>query len=389
MKKKHNTRKTTEPPIYVTDPKGRLHKYGVTICNSGMREIQGRFDDKIIKHRAETREQLEAWIKSMWNDINGRSGENLTYYNACKQYIERRAALAETTLHTYTVYAQSYFKSLHNKPIMKLTRQDIFAAVNDEIGRDIARSTLKSAITFLSCVCNEFEVPAFTRKLQADINRYSRGGCTNKGRKAGNDWENAPNACTVASWAADCETVTAISILLDLHSLRSEETRGLQYRDIYERGGKCYVDIRRTRSVAGSRDVYREDTKTDGSTRKILIDRRLYYMIRGQPHDSDTEFIVNVSYKVYCRRIKKVMHAHGIDWITPHDLRHIFKTEYIGNPIAAAVGGWKFSNSIAERVYTHIKQSDKDEFMKAYSKSLLNAYESKDAPAITVTACTA
>ena len=172
MTKKHKTKKNTEPPIYVTDPRGKLHKYGVTICNSGMREIQGRFGGKTLKHRAETREQLERRIKDTRNDSDGKSGDNITFFNACKAYITRRSALAETTRHTYTIIAQSYFGSLHDKPIMKLTREEIFAAVNTEIERGIAQKTLKTALTFLSCVCNEYEVPSFTRKLQADISNW-------------------------------------------------------------------------------------------------------------------------------------------------------------------------------------------------------------------------
>ena len=353
-----------------------------------MREIQGRFGGKTLKHRAETREQLESWIKDTWNDNDSKSGDNITFFNACKAYITRRSALAETTRHTYTIIAQSYFGSLHDKPIMKLTREEIFAAVNTEIERGIAQKTLKTALTFLSCVCNEYEVPAFTRKLQADINRYSQH-CTNKGRKAADDWENAPTAAEVARWAADTDSIAAISILLDLHSLRSEETRGLQYRDVFEQGGNCYVNICRTRSVASSRDVYRDSTKTENSTRKILIDRRLYDLIHAQPHESDSDFVICVSYKVYRAGIKKAMSEHGADWITPHDLRHIFKTEHIGDPIATAVGGWTNKGSVAESVYTHIKQSDKDKLMSAYSASLLDAYEGKETPAFTVTACTA
>ena len=68
-------------------------------------------------------------------------------------------------------------------------------------------------------------------------------------------------------------------------------------------------------------------TKTEASSRKILIDHRLYDMIHAQPHKSDDEFIIKETYPTYCNHIKAVMKDNGHPELTPHKLRHIFKSD--------------------------------------------------------------
>ena len=146
-----------------------------------------------------------------------------------------------------------------------------------------------------------------------------------------------------------------------------------------------------------SKDIYREATKTDGSRRKVLIDRRLYDMIHAQPHKSEDDFVINVPQYIYADRISRLMKAHGMDRITPHKLRHIFKTSNINNDTATATGGWTIGSNVADTVYTHISQEEKDKFTAEYSRSLLDAYcgtpdsesqqpEQETAPHITMTA---
>ena len=50
------------------------------------------------------------------------------------------------------------------------------------------------------------------------------------------------------------------------------------------------------------------------------------------------------------------MKDHGADWITPHKLRHIFKTSNLNNDTATATGGWTIGSNVADTVYTHISQ---------------------------------
>lgn len=348
------------------------------------------------KFEADTLTELQEAVEDFINELNGKAGANLTFYNACLHHIEMKAALSPTARNAYRRLAGNRFECLHDKPIRKLTRQDFFEAVTAEAQKGISQKTMKNALTLLFMVCDESELPVLTAKLKKELQRYGAIATKgNKGRKANEDWENAPSACEVAKWAGENTTDTAdrtaISILLDLHSLRSEETRGLQYREVFEDNGKCYINICRTRTVMNSHDCEQETTKNDCSTRKILIDRRLYDLIRSQPHQSENDYVINVSNFVYSNSLKRVIHSHTVNghslaWVEPHTLRHIFKTEHIGNPVAIKVGGWTIEGGVSERVYTHIKQKDMDELMFEYSKKLLDSYEGITEPSITVTA---
>lgn len=370
--------------------------FTVFTAPSGNKYIQAKFGNKpdgkplVKKITAPTRQELEQAIKDYMAELDGKSGGNITYHNACLEYIKTKSMLADSTLINYRNMANNRFKSLHNKPIMQLTKQDVFNAINEDVEKNhLTKSTLSSAVVFLIMICTEYEIPAMTLKLKRDITRYVTPATKlNKSRKSREDWDNAPSAMDVARWAGQNtrpdRVKTAISILLDLHSLRSEETRGLQYRDVYEQDGKCYMYIHATRTCMNGKDFYRDTTKNEGSTRKILIDRRLYDMIHAQEHSSDTDFVIDLTRGTYADRIGKAIQGHGADWITPHVLRHIYKTENIGNPIARAVGGWAAEGGVSEKVYTHIKQKDMDEFMTEYSAKLLDSYDGITKAVITV-----
>ena len=348
------------------------------------------------KFEADTLAELQEEIENFITTLDGETGTNITFYNACLHYINTRSALSPTAKNAYRRLAGNRFKCLHNKPIKTLTKQEFLTAVTKEAMRGISQQTMKNALTFLSMVCDECELPVMTAKLKRDLQKY--GAIATKGNKGYNsddNWDNAPSAFDVAKWAgentADNADMIAIAILLYLHSLRSEESRGLMFKEVFEDGGKCYINIVRTRTVMNSHDCEQENTKTESSKRKILIDRRLFDLIHSQPHQSENDYVINVSNYIYSESIKRVIRSHtfnghSLEWITPHKLRHLFKTEHIGNPVAIKVGGWTIEGGVSERIYTHIKQKDMDELMIVYSKKLLDSYEGFAEPDITITA---
>lgn len=379
--------------------------FTVRTAPSGNKYIQASFGNKpdgkplVKKFTAPTLKELEAEILDFINGQDGKSGANLTYYNACMQYVETRAALSESTKSNRLNIINNRFKCLRDKPIMKLTRLDFYQAITEDAERGLSKLSMRTALNLLTAVCTEYEVPAMTPKLKRDLANYGTiAAKANKGRKDNEDWENAPSPFDIAKWAgentADNADMIAIAILLDLHSLRSEESRGLMFREVFEDGGKCYINIVRTKTTIRSKDHAQENCKNECSKRKILIDRRLYDMIHSQPHQSEDEYILDCSYHVYAEGMKKVIHSHtvnrhSLNWITPHTLRHIFKTSHIGDPVAIKVGGWTVEGGVSEKTYTHITQRHMDELMTEYSKKLLDAYEGVTEPNITVTATAA
>lgn len=401
MKKGNGTKTKRAEYIFLEDGTS----YKVTVEKSGNKSVRIPIEDTSNdggRHRkkftAPTLKALQATVDVYLTEQDSKQGENMTYYNACLSYIETRAALAPKTRINYTYIANNKLKSLHSKPVMKLTKADIMNAINEE-AENTAPDSMKLIITFLCEVLIDFEVPLMTEKLRKYLHQYGKNATRgNKGYNSDDDWSNAPSPFDIARWAGeDTSTVadrTAISILLDLHSLRSEETRGLRYGEVVEDNGRCYVNIVRTRTVHG-RDIEQETTKTEGSTRRILIDRRLYDLIHAQPHQSEDDYIINVSYVAYSNNIKRVIHAHTINghslkWITAHKLRHIFKTAHIGNRVADEVGGWSNKGkSVVVRDYEHVTPEMMDKFMTEYSGRLLDAYEGITEPNITVTATAA
>lgn len=366
--------------IYINDK-----EYNVRISPSGNRYVQGSFGCDTSGRRirkkftAATLKDLEFAIRRFLEDLDGRTGTNITYYNAFKLYIDTRINLEVSSKINYNTILNTRFKCLHKKPIIAITRMDLFNAINEEIKTsNPAQKTLVNATCYLCTVLEEFEAPVMTRKTRKDIMVYARNATKmNKGHN--NDWDNLPTAIEIAKWAGANQRrhaqSTAIAVLLDLHSLRTEETRGLKYKDVYEDNGNCYVDIYATRVFINNKDYVKNSTKTVESTRKILIDQRLYELIHAQPHVSEEEFVITEKYPTYKNRIVSLMKEHGYDFITPHKLRHIFASDNKDNTIAKSVGGWSSNGGIAETVYTHVRQNERDELMRKYSKVLLDAYE--------------
>ena len=241
-------------------------------------------------------------------------------------------------------------------------------------------------------VCDYFEVP-LSPKAKRELKSYINNATfANKGRKK--DFENLPTALDVIEWLQDDTTEykerTAICVLLGLHSLRIEEVRGLKFSDVVkESTGNCYLYIHATKTCVNGKDYFREGTKTKGSTRKILIDSRLYDMIQSIEHNTSNDFVIAIHAKQYNYCIKQLGIKNGYDWITPHKLRHIFKTDNKDSITARVVGGWSLMGGVSETVYTHVRQNEKDDLMKVYSGSLLDCYfdsdKDSDRPTITIT----
>ena len=401
--KKRKAKKNLEHVTIEFEDTHESRTFTVRTAPSGNKYIQASFGNKpdgkplVKKITAPTLKELEAAIRDYIDELNGKGGANLTYLNACLQYIKIRA-IKQTTKDSYIDHTRSIFMTLHDKPIKKLTKFDFYNAIDEEAKqKNPAQSTMKQNIKFLCMVCTMFDVPAMTPKLKKDLQEQgARLTQCNEGRKSRNDWNNAPSAVQVAKWAGETDTDdrTAISILLGLHSLRGEETRGLRFKEVFMENGNCYVNIRRTRI----KNIEQESTKNKGSERKILIDPRLYNMIRSLPHKSEDEYIIDITYYLFEKCINQVIHSHTVNghstaWITPHILRHLYMTENAGNLVAEAVGGWstgggKDDNSVAKRKYTHIAeiQARRDELMLEYSKKLLDGFEGISEPSFTVSA---
>ena len=373
VKKKNNTNS-----FYVRDK-----KYNAHMADNGNYYIQADFgkdeNGKRIRKKvtAKSLNELSKKVEELIIELESNHGDNITLINAFESYINTHASLAYNTLNSYRNTIKYHFKELHDKPIRKITKADLMQAINTETAR-YAKTTIVREFTVLCVVLTYFEVPVLTPKNMKELKGYvNKSTYTNKGRKK--DFDNLPTALDVVEWLKADTTKykdrTAVCVLLGLHSLRIEEVRGLKFSDVIkEKNGNCYVNIHATKTCIRGKDCYREGTKNKFSTRKILIDSRLYDMIHSIEHKADDDFLITICAWQYSSCIKQLGIKNDYDWITAHKLRHIFKSDNKDCICARAIGGWSLGRGVSETVYTHVRQNERDKLTKDYSGKLLDCY---------------
>ena len=373
-KKKSNTN-----CFYVGDRQFNAH-----IANNGNYYIQADFGKDESGNRirkkvtAKSISELSKKVKELIIELESNHGDNITLINAFESYINSHSSLAYNTLDSYRKTIKYYFKELRNKPIRQITKNDLMQAINTDIAAGKAKTTMKREFTVLCVVFNYFEVPVLTPKVQKELKSYVNNATyISKGRKK--DFDNLPTALDVVEWLkADTTTYkdrTAVCVLLGLHSLRVEEVRGLKFKDVIkDDNGNCYVDIHATKTCISGKDHYREETKTEDSTRKFLIDSRLYNMIHSIEHKTDDDFVITIGAWQYNSCVKQLAIKNGYDWITSHKFRHIFMSDNKDCTVAEVVAGWSVKGGVSKTVYTHARQEEKDKLTKAWSGKLLDCY---------------
>ncbi|ADU22950.1 site-specific integrase [Ruminococcus albus] len=373
-KKKSNTN-----CFYVGDRQFNAH-----IADNGNYYIQADFgkdeSGKRIRKKvtAKSLNELSKKVEELIIELESNHGDNITLVNAFESYINTHASLAYNTLNSYRNTIKYYFKELQNKPIRQITKSDLMQAINTDIAKGCAKTTMKREFTVLCVVLNYFEVPALTPKVQKELKSYVNNATyIGKGRKK--DFENLPTALDVVEWLKADTTKykdrTAVCVLLGLHSLRVEEVRGLKFKDVIkEKNGNCYVNIHATKTCIRGKDHFREETKNEYSTRRFLIDNRLYDMIHSIEHKSDDDFVISICNWQYGSCIKQLAIKNGYDWITAHILRHIFISDNKDCTIAEIVGGWSLKGGVSKTVYTHARHEEKEKLTKEYSGKLLDCY---------------
>ena len=119
------------------------------------------------------------------------------------------------------------------------------------------------------------------------------------------------------------------------------------------------------------KDSFQDFTKNVRSNRTVLLPKYLYDLIKAQPHESDDEFIIKMTYNEVSQNFRRFMLKKGIK-ITFHQLRHLFATSAamlgVGDDYIQKIGGWS-SNTILKSVYTHTVPSVEKHF-----QSVINDY---------------
>lgn len=145
-------------------------------------------------------------------------------------------------------------------------------------------------------------------------------------------------------------------------SLRMSEVRGLQFADIK----KGVLTVQRARIYLDGVEVIRDVNKTVNSTRQLALPPYLKKLIKKVPHESETDFIVNMGYPFIKKHFNELMRENGLK-VTFHDLRHINASVMLmlGVPDKYAMerGGWSTTSTL-KSVYQHTFKDERKQVDK-------------------------
>lgn len=283
---------------------------------------------------------------------------NMTVSQGIDEYIEIKSAppaegnngrkktvgLSPTTIRGYRAIQNTRLQSIMNIPMSKLTLKDVQRAVTIDSQR-LSGKSIKEALSLVKTVLSWNDISMNMKKIT-----YTKESKVK---------EELPTAKKI--YAAITGTPIELPCLLaSWRSLRMSEVRGLKFSDISPDGK--YITIQRVKIYQDGKDIVKNETKTNDSTRKIPLPKELYERIMAIPHQSDDEFIFSFGYKYIYYNFKQLMKKNGMPDMTFHKLRHEFATICsdleIPEIYTEKIGGWS-SSKILKEVYTHTS-SDKE-----------------------------
>ena len=269
--------------------------------------------------------------------------DKMTVRKAIRRYIDAKSStLQPTTLFAYEGILRNTLQGLMDKDIHSIKPYDVQRAINADAKRGKSYKTIKNAIVLVksALLLNNAPLPRYKytmpprNKQKAELPPFE-------------DLLKVINNC-------EDETVKLAALLsLNCGGMRVGEVRGLQYGDIFEQNGKKYIHIQRQRTYASGHELEKR-LKTESSERDVPLPDYLYKMIMAKPHENDTDFIINESYKAISGRFKRLMERNGISNFTFHGLRKEFATTMsllgVQKEALQLLGGWA-NSVILDSVY--------------------------------------
>lgn len=286
--------------------------------------------------------------------------KELTVEQAFSCYIDSRDnILSPSTIKGYNIIKNARLQLIMDIPISKLTLNDVQKAVNIDSER-LGRKSIKSALSLLNTVLEINGVELDFKKITVPQSRPKK--------------YDIPSADAVLKVIIGSELELPCLLAMWL-SLRISEVRGLQFKDISSDGK--YISVCRAKIYLGNKDVLRDCNKTEESTRTNSLPPYILNLIKNVPHQSDSDFIVNLKYEYIRKHFKQLMNDNGFE-ITFHKLRHIFATTLndLGVPseYIQKLGGWSTDN-VMKSVYTHTTNAKENEYQSIidnYFTSVIN-----------------
>lgn len=339
-------------------PSGNFRKEIQIGVNSSGKPIRKSFSGKT---------ELEV-LQKIEDFKNGRAvDDKITVSKAICNYIEaKRGTLQESTLHGYECIYRSCLQSLMNKDVHQLLPVDVQKAISEDAQQGKSYKTIKNAFGLLKAALSYHNAPLASHNYSFP---------EKKKRK-----DDLPELAVVLKIINGSSVELPALLSLWCGGMRISEVRGLQYRDIIDKDGKKYICIERSNVNIGNSYDCLKCTKTEASTRLVPLPNFLYDKIMAKPHNNDSDFIIDGSYRAVSGRFKRLMKANGINGFTFHGLRKLFATSMnaLGVPkeTLQLLGGW--SNSIVlDSIYICPRQSELENSIDKLSGLILPVVDEK------------
>ena len=283
-----------------------------------------------------------------------------TLTQAIDCYIDRKSnILSPSTIRGYRIVQRNRFQDLMNKPVKKITRSMLEAAVNRD-SETCSPKTIKNAIGLICTVIS-----------------YETGNRMVVSSPAVSVNEHPYLTPDQLPFFMDAITDTDIEIpcLLGLWSLRRSEMLGLRWRDIDMKHRTIHVS---GAYVPGPDNQFiRKDTaKNKTSQRVVPMCARLYDLLLPLSKKADPDdLILTINPETLRKRVNALCDSIGLPAIGVHGLRHSFVSigymSGVPEDVLMEIGGWA-NDATIKRHYLHISQQDKSR----YANSMLDKFSS-------------
>lgn len=282
--------------------------------------------------------------------------EGIDAYLALKDHV-----LSPTTIAEYRKMRDLRFQSIMDKPMEKLTQQDVQLAVNEESakvsrrGKPLSPKTIKNAHGLLSAVlatyCPDLHLRTTLPAPKKQIKELLR-----------------PEVIMDAVKGTDIELPVLLAMWL---SFSKSEIRGLKKTAV--RDG--YIVVEETVVDVDGKPVHKNQAKAYDRIRKHKIPTYIAGLIEKAIASTPGDYLVNMEgYTIY-NKFKRALQKAGLPHMNFHDLRHVSASVMLmlGVPDKYAMerGGWSTPHTM-KAVYQHTFSEER----KAVDKRIDDYFES-------------
>ena len=306
-----------------------------TLVYSHTEFIDGKPKRRYESFTADTKKESEFLAAQFAKNKNIYAQSNITLLQAFTAYIQnKKNILSPSTISGYEKIVRTTMLNIQPLKINTLTNKTIQAEFNT-MALTLSPKSLSNAKGLLSATLKTYRpdfmlsvsIPAAHKKIRELP---------------------LPEDIFKAVEGSEIELPVLLAMWL---GLRRSEIFALKKSD-FKSG---YININKTMLLIDGKSVYRNTTKTYGSTRKLKVPQYILSLIDKQ-NISDDDFVCTMTPPSLYGKYRRTLARYNIQHISFHDLRHmnasIMLSLGVPDKYAMERGGWS-SNKVLQSVYQH------------------------------------